>query len=120
MIVLPTFTSESQTISAFRCFSHSTILVFFFSSRRRHTRCALVTGVQTCALPISKAFTCQLAVLAALAAHLALRKGKLSAAEERDIVRHLIEAPAALNAALSHDEEIAAMAHLVAPARDVL
>src|SRR3546814_9578024 len=31
------------------CFSF-----FFFSSRRRHTRCALVTGVQTCALPISK------------------------------------------------------------------
>src|SRR3546814_1776235 len=28
---------------------------FFFSSRRRHTRCALVTGVQTCALPISLA-----------------------------------------------------------------
>src|SRR3546814_2775233 len=27
-------------------------MVFFFSSRRRHTRCALVTGVQTCALPI--------------------------------------------------------------------
>src|SRR3546814_7814630 len=28
------------------------LLLFFFSSRRRHTRCALVTGVQTCALPI--------------------------------------------------------------------
>src|SRR3546814_20071585 len=28
-------------------------LIFFFSSRRRHTRCALVTRVQTCALPIS-------------------------------------------------------------------
>src|SRR3546814_3690481 len=28
---------------------------FFFSSRRRHTRCALVTGVQTCALPICRA-----------------------------------------------------------------
>src|SRR3546814_5500295 len=28
------------------------LLSFFFSSRRRHTRCALVTGVQTCALPI--------------------------------------------------------------------
>src|SRR3546814_5394936 len=27
--------------------------MFFFTSRRRHTRCALVTGVQTCALPIS-------------------------------------------------------------------
>src|SRR3546814_872912 len=30
--------------------------VFFFSSRRRHTRCALVTGVQTCALPILSIF----------------------------------------------------------------
>src|SRR3546814_4348813 len=30
------------------------VCVFFFSSRRRHTRCALVTGVQTCALPISR------------------------------------------------------------------
>src|SRR3546814_1766264 len=29
------------------------IVLFLFSSRRRHTRCALVTGVQTCALPIS-------------------------------------------------------------------
>src|SRR3546814_11279399 len=28
-------------------------VLFFFASRRRHTRCALVTGVQTCALPIS-------------------------------------------------------------------
>src|SRR3546814_3704376 len=28
------------------------VFYFFFSSRRRHTRCALVTGVQTCALPI--------------------------------------------------------------------
>src|SRR3546814_21061340 len=31
------------------------VVYFFFSSRRRHTRCALVTGVQTCALPISTA-----------------------------------------------------------------
>src|SRR3546814_1654171 len=31
----------------------STECRFFFSSRRRHTRCAVVTGVQTCALPIS-------------------------------------------------------------------
>src|SRR3546814_7415040 len=30
--------------------------VLLFSSRRRHTRCALVTGVQTCALPISRRF----------------------------------------------------------------
>src|SRR3546814_5251091 len=32
------------------------VFFFFFSSRRRHTRCALVTGVQTCALPISLPF----------------------------------------------------------------
>src|SRR3546814_2126329 len=33
-------------------------MFFFFSSRRRHTRCALVTGVQTCALPIYKLKMC--------------------------------------------------------------
>src|SRR3546814_3053967 len=32
-------------------------LSFFFPSRRRHTSCALVTGVQTCALPISRSTT---------------------------------------------------------------
>src|SRR3546814_8080199 len=32
---------------------------FFFSSRRRHTRCALVTGVQTCALPICLEVNCR-------------------------------------------------------------
>jgi glucosamine--fructose-6-phosphate aminotransferase (isomerizing) len=68
----------------------------------------------------TKAFTCQLAVLAALASNLASAKGRLSREEEKEIVSHLQEAPAALNAALNHDEDIAAMAHLVAPARDVL
>ncbi|WP_375396231.1 glutamine--fructose-6-phosphate transaminase (isomerizing) [uncultured Sphingomonas sp.] len=68
----------------------------------------------------TKAFTCQLAVLAALAANLARAKGRLSPAEEKEIVRHLGEAPAALNAALAYDETIAAMAHNVAGARDVL
>jgi glucosamine--fructose-6-phosphate aminotransferase (isomerizing) len=68
----------------------------------------------------TKAFTCQLAVLAALAANLARAKGRLSRDEEREIVAHLQEAPEALNKALGHDDEIAAMAHLIAPARDVL
>jgi len=68
----------------------------------------------------TKAFTCQLAVLAALSANLARAKGRLTREEEQDIVAHLQEAPAALNAALGHDDEIAAMAHLIAPARDVL
>ena len=68
----------------------------------------------------TKAFTCQLAVLAALAAHLAVKRGRLTREEEAEIVGHLAETPAALNAALAHDAEIAAMAHLIAPARDVL
>ena len=68
----------------------------------------------------TKAFTCQLAVLAALAAHMAVKKGRVTREEEAAIVRHLLEAPAALNAALDHDDDIAAMAHLISPARDVL
>jgi glucosamine--fructose-6-phosphate aminotransferase (isomerizing) len=68
----------------------------------------------------TKAFTCQLAVLAAFAANLARAKGKLDAAAEKAIVKHLAEAPAALNAALAYDESIEAMAHVIAGARDVL
>ncbi|MBM6576085.1 glutamine--fructose-6-phosphate transaminase (isomerizing) [Microvirga sp. SRT01] len=68
----------------------------------------------------TKAFTCQLAVLAALAANLARAKGRLSHLEERAIVKHLAEAPAAINAALAYDEAIEAMAGTVASARDVL
>src|SRR3546814_8624372 len=34
------------------CYIWWLLFIFFLSSRRRHTRCALVTGVQTCALPI--------------------------------------------------------------------
>ncbi len=68
----------------------------------------------------TKAFTCQLAVLAALAAHLAVVKGRMSREEEQEVVHHLTEVPAALNAALAHDAEIAQLAPLIAPARDVL
>lgn len=68
----------------------------------------------------TKAFTCQLAVLAALAANLARARGMLSPETEREIVTFLSEAPAAMNAALAHDEAIAAIAPLVASARDVL
>ncbi len=68
----------------------------------------------------TKAFTCQLAVMAALAVNLARAKGRLDEAEEREIVRHLVESPAAINAALDHDAEIEAMAPKIAGARDVL
>ena len=68
----------------------------------------------------TKAFTCQLAVLAALAANLARAKGQLSDEAEAELVEHLREAPEAMSQALGHDEEIAALAPLVVPARDVL
>ncbi len=68
----------------------------------------------------TKAFTCQLAVLAALAANFARARGRLSADEERLIVGHLAEAPASMNAALAYDDAIAEVARIVAPARDVL
>jgi glucosamine--fructose-6-phosphate aminotransferase (isomerizing) len=68
----------------------------------------------------TKAFTCQLAVMAALSANLARAKGRLTQAKEADLVRHLTEVPAAMNAALAHDAEIEGMAHTIAGARDVL
>ncbi|PAX08562.1 glutamine--fructose-6-phosphate transaminase (isomerizing) [Sphingomonas lenta] len=68
----------------------------------------------------TKAFTCQLAVMAALATNLARAKGRLSPEEEQEIVRHLREAPQALSHALAHDDDIQAMAGKIAAARDVL
>ncbi len=68
----------------------------------------------------TKAFTCQLAVMAALATNLARAKGVLSAEQERDIVHHLTQVPEAMSHALSHDAEIEAMAPKIAAARDVL
>lgn len=68
----------------------------------------------------TKAFSCQLSVLAALAANLAKAKGRLNESEERSIVRQLAEAPAAINGALAYDESIEAIAGVIAGARDVL
>src|SRR3546814_10076405 len=52
---------------------------FFFSSRRRHTRCALVTGVQTCALPIFRG----LFLLGLFRRRLAVAGGQQRRQEER-------------------------------------
>src|SRR3546814_1605761 len=76
---------------------------FFFSSRRRHTRCALVTGVQTCALPIlagpeigvasTKAFTTQLTLLACFAIACARARGTIDHAREAALSLALTEVP---------------------------
>ena len=66
----------------------------------------------------TKAFTCQLAVMAALATNLARAKGLLT--DEADVVHHLQQVPEAMSEALALDEAIEAMAGKIAVARDVL
>src|SRR3546814_20717998 len=65
---------------------YSSFVLFFFSSRRRHTRCALVTGVQTCALPICWARA---------------SSRRSCCARSHGISRHSAEAPATLLLVLS-------------------
>src|SRR3546814_2371235 len=59
------------------------MIVVFFSSRRRHTRCALVTGVQTCALPISR--------VAKLAAEVNEKVENIGARRLQTIMERLVE-----------------------------
>src|SRR3546814_8979908 len=80
------------------------LFCFFFSSRRRHTRCALVTGVQTCALPIS-----QLATLALFALALGKVKGMDEGRYLRG-VRQLEQLPAMVAEALALDPQIKLLA----------
>src|SRR3546814_947009 len=57
---------------------------FFFSSRRRHTRCALVTGVQTCALPIF--VHCMFAKMVEIFEHLALNRRQIAIAGDSAVL----------------------------------
>ena len=68
----------------------------------------------------TKAFTCQLAVMAALAANLGRAKGTLSADDERELVARLEHAPEAMAQALSTEHQVEAVARTIAGARDVL
>ncbi|MEM9878596.1 MAG: glutamine--fructose-6-phosphate transaminase (isomerizing), partial [Pseudomonadota bacterium] len=68
----------------------------------------------------TKAFTCQLTVLALLSGFLSKAKGRLSAESEIDFVAALQHLPNVLNAALAHDGDMEAVAQDLASARDVL
>ncbi len=68
----------------------------------------------------TKAFTCQLAVLAAFAIALGKAKGRVDAGEEARLVHLLTEVPAAMNGALRLEEAIAGLAPTLAKARDIL
>src|SRR3546814_3563816 len=76
----------------------SSVFFFFFSSRRRHTRCALVTGVQTCALPICTCFLRSL-ILRMNAAHTQLLPG----GHEAQIQRVVTQAQHAVMNGSGHD-----------------
>src|SRR3546814_10028916 len=68
--------------------------MYFFSSRRRHTRCALVTGVQTCALPIYRLAVEGLVDFRRIDVGLALVE-HLDVATQRDRRDHVLGAVAA-------------------------
>ncbi|MFZ5608600.1 MAG: glutamine--fructose-6-phosphate transaminase (isomerizing) [Pseudomonadota bacterium] len=68
----------------------------------------------------TKAFTCQLAVLAAFATALARARGAIDAAAEGEIAQAFMELPARMSEVLNHDEALEQLAHEVARARDVL
>src|SRR3546814_7976708 len=56
LVIILLLTRYYSLVFEFTVFSFSAFIFFFFSSGRRHTRCALWTGVQTCALPILRAY----------------------------------------------------------------
>src|SRR3546814_18427273 len=93
---------------------------FFFSSRRRHTRCALVTGVQTCALPICRPDAAAIsAALAALRQRLGDRLSCSAAVREqhgRDESYHTPLPPDAV-AFVDGTEEVAAVVEICAAHR---
>jgi len=68
----------------------------------------------------TKAFTCQLSVLAAFAVQLAAAKGRITSEQEAAYVEELETAPKLMAQVLHHDQEIAAIARSIAHARDVL
>ena len=68
----------------------------------------------------TKAFTCQLAVLAAFAIALGKAKGRIDTTEEARLVHLLTEVPAAMNAALKVETTIDALAVPLSKARDIL
>ena len=68
----------------------------------------------------TKAFTCQLAVMAALAANLGRARGRLAAEDEAELVRRLEHAPEAMTDALATEDAVEAVAREIAGARDVL
>src|SRR3546814_9071053 len=62
------------------------MIVFFFSSRRRHTMCALVTGVQTCALPICEVDTFNANLGALEQINVGLRKARPGSTNEASLL----------------------------------
>lgn len=68
----------------------------------------------------TKAFSCQLTVLAALALHIGRVRGRISVEEEMELVRALVEVPRLISEVLAHEAEIDALSSSLSKAKDVL
>ena len=91
------------------------------SSIQRESDAVLPTHAGTeIGVASTKAFTCQLTVLASLAIYLGVTRGHIDHAEEKRLTTALSEVPALAADVLNHDESIRVMAREVAKARDVL
>ena len=88
-------------------------------ARESHVVVPTLAGPEI-AVASTKAFTAQLVVLATLAIAAGRARGTLSREREAELVAALIEVPSRLAEVLNHDEAIAAVAHKIAEARDVL
>lgn len=80
-----------------------------------HTHAGPEVGVAS-----TKAFTCQLSVLACLSIAIAKARGKIDQREESRLCRALAEVPARMADVLNHDDDIKAISQIVAKAQDVL
>src|SRR3546814_10556382 len=85
--------------------------VIFFASRRRHTRCALVTGVQTCALPICIAHFGRVALIG-------VASGEWPRLDPLDMVIRNYSAIGVFAGGFTEDEDKAAYARLAEMAGD--
>ncbi|GJM02103.1 MAG: glutamine--fructose-6-phosphate aminotransferase [isomerizing] [Rhodomicrobium sp.] len=68
----------------------------------------------------TKAFTCQLTVLAALAIHIGVQRGVINEALEKELVRSLVEVPRLISEVLSHESDIDDLSSQLSHAKDVL
>ena len=88
-------------------------------ARESHTALPTLAGPEI-GVASTKAFTCQLAVLACLAIALGRARGHIDAAKERELVQALVEVPRHISQLVRHEHKFEELAHFLAKAQDVI